>query len=76
MKVVPVNDAPILSAFDGTVTYIGNTAPVLLDSNAIVTDIDSGNFATGKLTVAIEANYQPTDFLGIKTTGTAAGQLA
>ncbi len=76
VKVVPVNDVPLIGAFDGTVTYTENSTPVVLDSNAVVTDIDSANFATGRLSVAIVTNYQSTDVLGIRTTGTAAGQIS
>ncbi len=70
-----MNIAPVISAFDGTVTYTENASPVVLDDNVTVTDVDSVDFATGKLTVSIVANSQSTDVLGIRVTGTAAGQI-
>ncbi len=75
VKVIPGNTAPVITAFDGFVTYTENAAPVVLDTNAVVTDTDSLNFATGRLTVSIVTNYQSTDILGIRHTGTAAGQI-
>ncbi len=36
VKVVPVNDAPVIDAFDGSVTYTENAAPIVLDSNAVI----------------------------------------
>ena len=48
---------------------------VLLDSNAVVSDADSANFAAGKLTVRLTSNAQPTDRIAIRNQGVGAGQI-
>jgi len=54
VNVTPVNDAPVLGGINGTVGYTRNAAAgVQLASTARVTDADSANFDTGRLTVAI-----------------------
>ena len=53
VNVTAVNDAPLVSSWDTTVTYVENAVPVVLDANAFVTDVDSLDFAGGKLTVRI-----------------------
>jgi hypothetical protein len=75
VKVAAVNDAPVIGAFDTTVTYVENALPLLIDSNATVIDVDSANFAGGRLTVAVSANSQTTDRIGIKHVGNLAGQI-
>ena len=40
-----------------------------------MTDVDSANFAGGKLSVWISANAQSTDRLGIRHVGNAVGQI-
>ena len=74
VNVVAVNDAPVIANFDGAVTYRENSAPVTLDSNATVSDIDSDNFAGGQLTVTI-FGAQSADRLGIKHIGSGASAL-
>ncbi len=76
VSVTAVNDAPVILTFDGSVTYTENAVPVLLDTNASVTDVDSSNFAGGTLTVSIAARAQSSDRIGVKHIGTAAGQIA
>ncbi len=49
VKMAQFNAAPVIGAFDGSVTYSVNTAPVVLDSNATITDADSLDFAGGSL---------------------------
>ena len=60
-----VNVAPVVSSLNGdAATFLAATGvPVLLDQggNATVTDIDSANFDTGTLTVAITANGVPSE---------------
>ena len=51
IHVVRVNDAPVLGGIGGSVGYTNAAPPILLDSNATVTDADSANFNGGKLTV-------------------------
>ena len=76
VTVTAVNDAPVIAAFDGSVTYTENAVPVLVDSNASVTDPDGLNIGGGVLTVAIAANGKGTDRLAIRNIGTGAGQIS
>jgi hypothetical protein len=75
VDVAAINDAPGISGFDTSILYGRNTGPVTLDADTIVTDPDSVDFSTGSLTVAISSNAQNTDRIGIRNTGTAAGQI-
>ena len=75
IQVNSVNDAPVIGAFDTTVTYKAKAAAVSLDTNATVTDLDSPNLNGGKLTVRLSANAQADDRLEIRNVGTAAGQI-
>lgn len=76
VKVVAVNDAPVIGAFDTTMAYVENAVPLVIDNNATVVDLDSANLAGGKLTVAVSANGQTTDRIGIKHVGNLAGQIS
>ena len=76
VNVIRRNDAPVIAGFDTPVTYIRNTAPVLLDSNATVTDPDETVSAGARLTVTIVANLQSTDRIGIRSTGALPGQIS
>lgn len=75
MTVTPVNDPPIIGAFGGVVGYTPGGPPVLLDSDATVTDVDSPTLNGGKLQAAFTANQIATDRLSIRNQGTAAGQI-
>jgi autotransporter-associated beta strand protein len=75
----PINSAPVIANLNGdNVTFIEDSALVLLDANndATVTDSDSVDFAGGNVTVAIVANQVNTeDVLSIQNQGTAGGQI-
>ena len=75
INVIAANDAPVINGFDTPVNYSAGSAAVLLDSNAVVTDVDSANFAAGKLTVRLTSNAQPTDRIAIRNQGVGAGQI-
>jgi hypothetical protein len=75
VKVVAVNDAPVIGCVTGFVNYTENGAPALIAATATVVDTDSIDLATGKLTVAITGNSQTTDRIGIKHVGNLAGQI-
>ncbi|MBM4075737.1 MAG: hypothetical protein FJ267_08860 [Planctomycetes bacterium] len=76
INVVAVNDAPVISGFAGAVNYSAVTgAPVLLDTDATIADVDSANLQGGKLTIGLSANAQSTDVLSIRNQGTGAGQI-
>jgi peroxiredoxin len=76
VSVVAVNDAPVIAAFDGSVTYTENAVPVLLDSNASASDPDGVSIGGGLLHIMITANGQPTDRLAIRNIGTGPGQIS
>ena len=75
INVTAVNDAPMIGAFDTTVSYTANGTAVVLDTNATVADVDSLNFDTGMLTISLMSNAQTTDLLEIRNQGIAAGQI-
>ena len=71
----PVNDAPLIAAFDTPVIYTENAAGQVLDANVLVTDIDSASLDTGKLTIQLLSNAQTTDRLEIRHQGVTAGKI-
>jgi len=75
LKVVAVEDKPVIQGFDTPVTYTVGGSPVILDDNATVKDVDSSNFENGKLTVSLTGFAQNTDRLSIRNQGTGAGQI-
>lgn len=52
ITVKPINDAPVIS-LGGTIGYVRDKSPIVLAPFAKVTDVDSPNFANGRLTVRI-----------------------
>jgi hypothetical protein len=79
VTVVSVNDAPTSTNLDGdSVTWTEGDPAVHLDvgGNATISDIDSPDFDTGTLTVAITAGgASGEDVLTINDEGTLAGQI-
>jgi subtilisin family serine protease len=67
INVTPINDAPVLGGIPGSaVAYTMNSATaVALASAATLTDVDSANFDTGKLTVQVTSGNQSSDRLEI-----------
>jgi hypothetical protein len=70
-----INDAPVVSNFGPSVTYVRGNDPVFISTTATVTDPDSTRFAGGRLTIAITANSRSSDGFAIYSEGFAAGQL-
>jgi hypothetical protein len=75
VTVIAVNDPPVIGSVGGTVTYQLGHAPGLVAPSATVVDVDSADFDTGALTIAITAGGQAADKLGIQNVGTGAGQI-
>ncbi len=75
VNVIAVNDRPVIREFAGQVTYTENGPAVVLDSDATVIDVDSPNFDSGKLTVAIITNAESSDRIRVRHTGNGAGQI-
>jgi VCBS repeat-containing protein len=74
ITVNPVNDAPVIVTTSGTTTYLVGSAAVLVDPGALVSDVDSANFDTGELVVALTP-ANSGDTLAIRNQGTSAGQI-
>lgn len=75
ISVTATNDAPVLGGISGSLNYTENSVPPAIAPSGTVSDVDSADFSTGKLTVNLTANGQSTDVLGIINQGTAAGQI-
>jgi ELWxxDGT repeat protein len=67
INVTPVNDAPVLVTSGLPVQFTENDAPIIIDGGVTITDVDSADFDTGKLTVKIVGG-QTSDLIGIETT--------
>ena len=74
--ITAVNDAPVLGAMGGTAAYTENDPAMLVDGSVSLADVDSPDFSGGSLTVAFTANGTAADQLGIRSTGTGAGQIS
>ncbi len=72
---VPQNTAPVVSAWDGTTSFVENSLPVVLDANVSVVDADSSDFAGGTVTVFFAANGTAADRLSVRHVGNSAGQI-
>ena len=73
------NAAPTISNLNGdVVAFTEGGAAIALDvgGNATVADVDSANFAGGRLTVSIAANgVSAEDLLGVRNDGVGVGQI-
>ena len=70
------NNAPSITVPEGPTRYTENAAPVVVASTATLTDSDSANFASGLLSVVITENAESTDVLGVRSQGTASGEIS
>jgi hypothetical protein len=75
ISVTGSNDDPVIAAFDGSVAYTENAAPIGIDSDATVADVDLVNFDGGILTVDLTANGNQNDRLAIRNQGLGAWQI-
>jgi RHS repeat-associated protein len=73
VTVIAVDDPPVVQFVTPSLNYTENNAPTILATNATVSDIDSGNFNTGTLTVAIATNALPEDQLNISSEDPGTG---
>ncbi len=69
VDVLPVQDAPVLSDFGPAIQYIENGLPLRLTTTVTVSDADSSDFDTGKLTIRVAANGKAEDRLTILNSG-------
>ncbi len=69
------NEPPVIAGFGGQVTATQDGPAVVLDGDAMVTDVDSSDFAGGLLTVAVMDFAETSDLIEVKNTGYAADQI-
>lgn len=69
VKVVRVNDPPVIGSFGSALTYTEDTAAIGVAGTATVSDVDSFNFDGGKLWIKISANAESSDRLSIRSLG-------
>ncbi len=69
VQVSAVNDPPQITNFGGDIAFIEKTQPKFITTSAVVSDIDSPNFDSGKLIVKFSANGKAEDRLAIKNNG-------
>ena len=62
VRVIPVNDAPIVTLANTTITYTENQAALLLDGNLNVSDSDSSNLTSATITIT---NFAAGDVLDV-----------
>ena len=75
VNVVAVNDPPVLTLPSGQSLYMESGLPIVLDTFAILTDIDSADFEGGVLTVDLGTTAKATDRLGIRSASQAVGAV-
>lgn len=68
-QLFPDNLAPVVASFGPAISYTENAAPIPITTTATVTDVDSLDFAGGKLTIKFTAGGQASDRLSIRTAG-------
>ena len=79
ITVNPVNDNPaVINLEDDVLNYTEGDGAVIIEqgSDALVTDIDSSDFAGGTLNVEVDSGLQAAeDVFSIRNQGTAGGQI-
>jgi hypothetical protein len=77
VKVVALNNAPVLSVTDTTpAKYTEDAAPSLIATSGTVVDVDLWDFDGGVLTVSIASNGELADRLTVMNVGVAANQIS
>lgn len=75
MTTVTVNALPVVTVPTSSLAYASGSAATLLASTGTVSDANSADFDTGKLTVLITAGGTSFDRLGVRNQGIAAGMI-
>src|SRR5690606_15501321 len=76
VTVVPVNDAPVLTATAGTLAYVENGAAVFVDPGITVTDADHAGLAWARVQIgAGRTSGDQLSFGGSAATGDIAGSF-
>lgn len=75
IKIVNVNEGPLVDKFAAPVVYKEKAPPVPIAGDAELKDVDSPNFEGGKLAVRISANASPGDELSIRNDAAGPGHV-
>lgn len=75
INVIPVNDRPVVTTSAGSTNYATLAPPAIIDSAIAIDDVDSPDFAGGKLVIRIITNQQSGDRLSILAQGNGAGEI-
>ncbi|HET6152681.1 MAG TPA: Ig-like domain-containing protein [Marmoricola sp.] len=76
VTVATVDDAPVIASIEGTsLAYTENAAATPITTTGAITDVDTGNYNTGALTVDFSAGGQAEDRLAIRNQGSGSSQI-
>ena len=75
VTVNPVNDAPEVTLPGGPGEFVEGSAPVIINTNATVIDMDSPSLGGGQITISILENGAEADRLAIRNQGTGPGEI-
>ncbi|KPA13070.1 conserved hypothetical protein, secreted, partial [Candidatus Magnetomorum sp. HK-1] len=75
-SVIPINDPPVVVLSTKPVAYTENQTPVIITTYAQVKDLDTINFQSSVLLVAITGNATASDRLSIENQGNSKGQIS
>ncbi len=71
ITVTAVNDRPVITGFGSAITYTEDSPPIAIAAaTAVITDVDSANFAGGTLTAKMSVGARAEDRLSIRNTTT------
>jgi CSLREA domain-containing protein len=70
------NSAPTITLAANAPIFTENSTAVFIDSSALISDTDGGNFDGGSLSVETTTNGSTRDVLSINSEGMSAGQIA
>ncbi len=69
IRIIPVNDPPVIGNFGSSILYSENATPIPITSTGTISDIDSPNLDTGQLTIQIGTDGSVNDQLSIRNLG-------
>lgn len=75
IQVISVNDAPVISGFDGNVPVTAGGPPVFIDTDVAVNDVDTATLAGGVLSIRVASNAHSGDRLRVSSVGNGPGQI-
>jgi RHS repeat-associated protein len=69
------NQPPVITLPSGPLNYISGEVDSCIDTNALITDVDTSTMNLGSLTISFGTNWQSGDLLGVCHQGTGPGQI-